>query len=98
MKPETLFQNRVLRDLKDLPRTWVLKTTERARRGVPDILLCAAGYFVALELKASEKAPIAPLQRFELGSIEAAWGRSFITHPGNWESVKKEIENIINKC
>ena len=95
MKPETRFQNRVLRELKQLPRTWILKTQEKTRKGVPDILLCSSGHFIALELKASEKAIVAPIQRFELGCIQAALGSSFIAYPENWDSVLKAIKSII---
>mgnify|MGYP006391053515 CR=1 FL=1 len=51
MKPETKFQNRVLKDLKKLDNLWVLKTQEKTRKGVPDLLICANGKFVAIELK-----------------------------------------------
>lgn len=95
MKPETKFQNRVLKDLKSLPHTWVLKTQERARRGVPDILLCVAGRFVAIELKASEQALASPLQCYEISKIEHSGGYAYIAYPENWEAVLNDIKSII---
>ena len=93
MKPESIFQKRVLRDLKSLPNCWVLKTQEKTRRGVPDILACYMGKFIALELKASEKSPIAPLQEFELGCINHAMGHAYIAYPENWIEVLNIIKN-----
>lgn len=95
MKPETRFQNKVLRDLKELPHVWVLKTQEKTRRGVPDILLSAGGRFVALELKASAKAIVASIQRFELDCIEATGAIALVAYPENWDSVKNVIRSII---
>lgn len=95
MKLETKFQNRVLKDLKSLPNTWVLKTQERARRGIPDILSCVAGHFVAIELKASQEAIVSPLQCYEISKIEHSGGYSYIAYPENWDSVLKEIKQIV---
>lgn len=95
MKLETKFQNRVLKDLKSLPNTWVLKTQERARRGIPDILSCVAGHFVAIELKASQEAIVSPLQRYEISNIEHSGGYAYIAFPENWDTVLKEIKQIL---
>lgn len=94
-KNETKFQNRVLKDLKSLPYTWVLKTQERARRGVPDILLCFKGRFVAIELKASEEALVSPLQCYEISKIQLAGGLAYIAYPENWGAVLNDIKSII---
>lgn len=91
MKPETKFQKKVLSDLKKLPNIWILKTQERARRGVPDILLCCNGTFVALELKASPKSPLASLQRFEIEQIKASGGLGFVANPENWADIYRQI-------
>lgn len=90
MKPETKFQNRVLKDLKKLDNLWVLKTQEKTRKGVPDLLICANGHFVAIELKATKKEPD-PLQRFELNCIEAARGTAYVAYPENWEEIYKKL-------
>lgn len=97
MKPETKFQNKVLKDLKKLNNVWVLKTQEKTRRGVPDLLICANGHFVAIELKAHEGAIISPLQRFELGCIEASNGVSMVANPDNWEEIKKRLIMLLQK-
>jgi hypothetical protein len=97
MKPESIFQKRVLRDLKQLPHSWILKTQEKTRRGVPDILMCLAGRFIAIELKASEKATVSPLQAYEIALIDHAGGQSYIAYPENWNFVLGEIKRIVDK-
>ena len=94
MKPETKFQNKVLSDLKKLDNLWVLKTQEKTRKGVPDLLICAKGWFVAIELKAYKKNPD-PLQQFELNCIAASGGASFVAYPENWEEIKNKIKEIV---
>lgn len=90
MKPETKFQNKVLSDLKKLDNLWVLKTQEKTRKGVPDLLICANSRFVAIELKSKNKAPD-PLQQFELNCIEASGGASFVAYPENWQEIYKKL-------
>lgn len=94
MKPETKFQNKVLKDLKKLDNIWVLKTQEKTRKGVPDLLICAKGKFVAIELKAYQKNPD-PLQQFELNCIEASGGASFVAYPENWKEIYTKIKIIV---
>lgn len=94
MKPETKFQKKVLSDLKKLSNVWILKTQERARKGVPDILLCCNGTFVALELKSSAKSKISPLQKFEINYIQACGGLGWIVHPDNWGQIYTRIKDI----
>lgn len=90
MKPETKFQNRVLKDLKKLDNLWVLKTQEKTRKGVPDLLICAKGKFVAIELKSKNKSPD-QLQQFELSCIKAAMGVALVAYPDNWSEILKKL-------
>lgn len=96
MKPETKFQNKVLKDLKKIPNLWVLKTQEKTRRGVPDLIICANGKFIAAEIKSNNKAIISPIQHFELKCIENSGGLSLILTPENWENTFSIMENYAN--
>lgn len=86
MQPETRFKNRVLGELKTLPNAWFFKTQERARRGVPDIILCLNGVFVALELK-TDTGKLDKLQDITLKKIAAANGVSCSVSPATWPIV-----------
>lgn len=83
-KPESQFKEKVLKDLGEFENIYVLKTQERSRRGVPDILACINGKFVALELK-TDSGKIAKLQEHVIGKIRRAQGFAIVTTPSEWE-------------
>lgn len=94
-KPETRFlQNRVKPDLKKLPHTWFFKTQEVSVRGIPDIIACVRGVFVALELKKSSKDTLDPLQKHILALIKKARGHSYEVNPDNWPEVYKALQHL----
>lgn len=81
---ETKFKERVLKDLKKLPSSWILKTQERGRHGVPDILACLNGGFCAIELKdTGKKADM--LQDITLKRIIQARGFAIVSTPERWD-------------
>ncbi len=96
LKSETNLKNRVLKRLKAMSKLWYVKTSERAQRGIPDLLICYAGVFIAIELKRSEKATVTALQLYNLDAIEKAGGYSFILHPNNIDEVIETLQNIHN--
>lgn len=91
---ETGFKRRVLKDLQTLADTWILKTQERSRRGVPDILLCLRGRFIAIELKVDDEVPT-PLQKFTLQCIVRAHGTAFHTTPSRWPEHFEMLKTIL---
>jgi hypothetical protein len=95
MKPETLFKNRVRKDLEALKKTWFVKINQVALRGIPDFLLCVNGFFVALELKKDVASSPDELQLYNLKQIKKkARGISFVAHPENWPEVLAKIKAI----
>lgn len=79
--------------LSTLPQCWFYKTTDRFVVGVPDILVCYKGYFIALELKSDTGKPT-PHQMDKLLKIILAGGRSAIIR--DLEEVKAIIKAIDN--
>lgn len=61
---------------------WILVYTAhpKGRRGVPDILACINGLFVAIEVKRDKSKRPTALQRYELHEIGKAGGHSYICH------------------
>lgn len=100
---EKQFQVKVLKFLKKLPYTWYFKADERARRGVPDVIACCGGTFVAMELKASKKKVLSKankstwLQMFNLEEINTAEGVAFIVYPENWNDVKDFLNQLARR-
>jgi Holliday junction resolvase len=60
--------------------------------GLPDIIGCYQGRFIALEIKASEKAPRSKLQQHIIQKIRLAGGQAFFVYPENFERIKYNLE------
>lgn len=91
-KAESIFQDKVLADLDELPYTWSEKISQIAIRGTPDIICCIAGNFVALELKASAHSPSSRLQDYKIQKIIEAGGFGLVVFPEIWPAVLKKLK------
>ena len=72
-KPEATLQAHIIKGY-EARGAYVAKIhqTGRGRRGIPDVLACYRGYYVALEIKATT--PVSDHQRRELHAIMGAGG------------------------
>jgi hypothetical protein len=61
--------------------------------GVPDIICCYKGHFVAIECKAGKNKPTA-LQERELKIIRDAGGYALVVNEENIDDVRKLLESI----
>lgn len=76
--------------------SWFLKTHGNGcqRSGVPDILCCIKGHFIALELKREDGSGRAsPQQEIECKKINGAGGHALISD--NMEEIRNFIESIV---
>lgn len=55
------------------PQAWIYVTADRWRSGIPDVLMCHHGRFIALEVK-TPRGRLAPIQRVTLEHITRAGG------------------------
>lgn len=94
MQKETAFKKRAQRDLRTIPGIWFFKTQEVCVRGIPDLIICLRGLFIAIELKKDEKSKPTELQKHILGLIEKAQGLAFVATPENWESILRILRGI----
>ena len=90
MQDETKLKNKVLPLLKSIPKTWVLKTQEVARSGVPDILLCLKGEFIAIELK-TDTGILSKLQAYNLKKINDSGGLGIVMTPSNFNEIIEKL-------
>lgn len=91
-KEETIFKERVFSDLRALGDiVWFTKIQQVAVRGIPDILMCVNGRFMALELKRPTKAKVTELQKYNIAKINKAKGVAYEVSPKNWDMVLKQI-------
>lgn len=65
------------------------------RSGVPDIVACYKGHFIAIECKAGNNAPTA-LQIRELNRIESAGGDTIVVNESNAALVTMILERVTN--
>ena len=95
MQKETRFKIKVLKKLKKLPRSWWYKTVAVSVAGIPDVIGCLNGMFVALELKPENRAPTL-LQSFVLAKIREAGGYARVLHPENLEDVLHDLQSLVD--
>lgn len=96
MAAEKNFENKVKKYLKD-NGAWFLKYWAGAaytKSGIPDILACVNGCFVAIEVKAPNGKP-SELQLYNLREIEKAGGYAFLLYPKQWDDFKKCIDYLL---
>lgn len=92
MAAEKQFENKVKKFLTD-NGCWVLKYWAGAaftQSGIPDLLVCCNGYFVAIELKAPNGKP-SDLQKYQIRQIKKAGGVALVLYPNDFEEFKKFI-------
>lgn len=89
MARESEIQTKILKYLDSIG-AYSVKTIATNKRGVPDILVCYKGKFIAIEVKTLGNKP-SPLQIYNLDGIRESGGIAFVAF--SVEDVKKEIEN-----
>jgi len=68
---EQQLQKKVIKYLQD-KGAYVVKVISANRSGIPDLLACYKGKFIALEIKAGSK--LTELQKYNIGNIALAGG------------------------
>lgn len=86
------FQRAVLKKLRDISGSWWVKINDRVTVGLPDLIGCVSGVFVAIELKTKTK--VTALQAHTLRRITRSGGQAFVVNPDNWNEVYALILKI----
>lgn len=95
MGAEKSFENKIKRFLTDRG-CWHVKyfANRMTKSGVPDILACVNGRFVAIEVKASNGHP-SELQIWNRDKIREAGGIAIIVYPEQWEDFVDLINELV---
>lgn len=96
MGPEKQFENKVKKFLKE-KGCWFVKYWgggEYTKAGIPDLLCCVNGNFVAIELKA-ENGKTSELQDHQLSEINNAGGWGIVLKPSGFNWFKDLIEGLL---
>lgn len=95
MAAEKTFENKIKKFLKD-NGSWFIKYwagSQFTKSGIPDILACINGYFVAIEVKGPNGKP-SELQLYNIDKIRDAGGYAFVLYPSAWEKFKAFVQML----
>ena len=97
MAEEKRFENRVKKFLREqgcyYVKYWGGGTYTKS--GVPDLLVSVNGYFLGIELKATNGKP-SPLQLYHLGAVRRSGGTGILLYPRDWEKFTDFIISIVS--
>ena len=96
MGSEKQFEAKIKKFLKDND-AWFVKyfANGYTKIGVPDILACVDGYFLGIEVKASNGKP-SPLQIHNLRKIDDAGGFAVLLYPDQFDLFKDLVMCLKN--
>ena len=93
--PEKIFEDKVKAYLES-KGAWYVKYWGGGfytKRGIPDILVCYKGRFIAVETKADNGRP-SELQLHHIKKIKDAGGIAMVLYPKDFDDFKKMIEKL----
>lgn len=94
---EKNFENRIKKFLKEQGCYFIKYWGggQFTKSGIPDLLICCNGYFVAVEVKAENGKP-SELQLWNIEEIKKAGGIAMVLYPNQFEEFKKIIFSLKN--
>ena len=97
MASEKQFENKIKKFLKEQNCYYIKYWSggQFTKSGVPDLLICCNGYFVAIEVKAENGKP-SELQLYNIDEIKKAGGFAMILYPNQFDNFKKFIKLLKN--
>lgn len=96
MAAEKTFENKVKKYIEE-QGGWQVKffANRMTKTGIPDILACINGYFLAIEVKAENGKP-SELQKYHVKKINDAGGYAIILYPNQDVQYKQLIALLKN--
>lgn len=97
MAAEKQFENRIKKYLTE-QGVWYVKYFANGftKSGIPDILACCNGHFLAIEVKAENGRP-SELQLHHIEKIKQSGGCAVIVKPSQFEELKQLIQELKNE-
>lgn len=92
--PEKRVKEKIVKVLKEEGVYYFFPATHGfGRSGVPDIICCVNGYFLAIEVKAGTNKPTA-LQVREIEAIRRCNGVAVVANDENWDMVRGLVRTL----
>lgn len=95
MAAEKNFENKI-KNYLDSIGAWHIKYWAGAqftKAGIPDILTCVNGFFVAIEVKA-QNGKLSALQLHTIKKIRESGGFAMVVYPSGWNQLKEFLDNL----
>jgi len=97
LTPESKVKAKITKILREEGVYYFFPATHGyGRSGVPDIVCCVAGYFLAIECKAGKNKPTA-LQVHEIEAIRLAGGVAVVANEENWDLIRPLVKELSSK-
>ena len=94
MASEKIFETKVKNYIESIGGFQVkFFANSMTKKGIPDVLACVNGYFVAVEVKAQNGRP-SELHLYQCRKIWDAGGFAFILYPSGFDCFKTFIEDL----
>jgi Holliday junction resolvase len=94
LTPEKKVKDKIVRVLKEEGVYYFFPATHGfGRSGVPDIVGCVNGYFLAIEVKAGTNKPTT-LQVREIEAIRRCNGAAVVANDENWDTVRDIVRRM----
>ena len=96
MTEEKKFENKIKKFLDD-KHLWYVKyfANSFTKSGIPDLIVCCNGYFVAIEVKQTKGKP-SDLQLYNIDKIHQSGGIAIVLYPNQFDKFKDMINKLIN--
>jgi Holliday junction resolvase len=88
---ESKIQSKILKELKKIPGIYAHKNITTNRKGIPDIIMCVDGRYVALEVKRPGGKPT-ELQKWNIEQIRQAGGTAEVVY--GWGDVANILRRL----
>lgn len=97
---ESTFQHKLIKMLRKIPKSSFIVKEAKAIRGIPDIIGCIDGTYVALEVKknkgeAQKNTGRICLQKKFIRDIQCVGGYASFIYPENHEEILEELWNLV---
>lgn len=94
MTPEKLFENKIKKELIKR-KIWHVKffANGMTTSGIPDLLCCVNGLFVALEIK-SERGKPSKIQLWQIKEIQKSGGIAVVVYPKDFNMIIKLLNGL----
>lgn len=92
---EKSYENKIKKFIESVGGWWVkFHGNAFTRDGVPDLLCCVNGKFLAIEVKGDGGEP-SELQLHEIEEIKKAGGVALVSYPDDFEELKELIRGLL---